>query len=100
MRTILSFHIPVEAGNAAIKNGKLAQVTDAVMNQLNAEAAFFYAENGQRHGIIVFDLKDPSDIPSVAEPLFLELNASVDMSPCMNRDDLKKALAKVSAAAS
>ena len=95
MRTILSFHVPVEAGNALIKSGKMAQVTDAVVKQLNPEAAYFYAENGQRHGVLVFDLKDPSDIPSIVEPLFLEMNAAVNLAPCMNRDDLKAALAKV-----
>ena len=72
-------------------------IVEAVMKQLNPEAAYFYAENGQRHGTMVFDLKDPSDIPSVAEPLFLELNATINLAPCMNVDDLKKALAKVTA---
>ena len=95
MRTIIKFTIPVEAGNAAIKNGKMAQITQNTMKQLKPEAAYFYANKGRRSGFMVFDLQDPSDIPSIVEPLFLELNASVDLAPCMNADDLEKALAKV-----
>jgi len=99
MRTILKFHVPVEAGNAAIKSGAITRVIDTMTKQLNPEAAYFYAENGQRHGLMVFDLKDPSDIPGIVEPLFLELNAAVSLTPCLNSADLKKALAKVAAAA-
>jgi hypothetical protein len=95
MRTILKFTVPVEAGNAAIKNGKMAQITQNTLKQLNPEAAYFYANKGRRGGFMVFDLKDPSDIPSIVEPLFLELNASVDLAPCMSAGDLEKALAKV-----
>ena len=95
MRTILKFTVPVEAGNAAIKNGKMAQITQNTLKQLKPEAAYFYANKGRRSGFMVFNLKDPSDIPSIVEPLFLELNASVDLAPCMNADDLEKALAKV-----
>ena len=95
MRTILKFTVPVEAGNAAIKNGKMAQITQNTLKQLKPEAAYFYANKGRRSGFMVFDLKDPSDIPSIVEPLFLELNASVDLAPCMSADDLEKALAKV-----
>lgn len=98
MRTILKFTIPVEAGNTAIKAGRIGTVTETLMKALNPEASYFYAENGQRHGLMVFDMKDPSDIPSIAEPLFLELNAAVELHPCMNTEDLQKGLAKLTVA--
>jgi hypothetical protein len=41
---------------------------------------------------MVFDLKDPSEIPAIAEPFFLNLNAKVEFSPVMNAEDLKKGL--------
>jgi hypothetical protein len=98
MRTILTFTVPVEAGNAAIKSGALQQVTESLMATLKPEAAYFYAKDGKRSGLIVFDMKETSDIPSIAEPLFLQLNAAVEMHPCMDRADLQKALANVAAA--
>jgi len=55
------------------------------------EAAYFLAVNGQRTGLIFLDMQDVSQIPSLAEPWFLSFNASVEISPVMTPDDLKKA---------
>jgi hypothetical protein len=41
--------------------------------------------------LYVADLKDPSDIPVIAEPLFQLYNAAVEFIPVMNFDDLNKA---------
>jgi hypothetical protein len=90
--------IPVEAGNEAIKSGRMGPLLERVLGELNPEATYFYSENGRRHGLIVFDLKDSSDIPRIAEPLFMELNAQIDMHPCMNMADVKAGLAKAAAA--
>ena len=95
MRTILTFTVPVEAGNEAIKSGGLKRVTDSLIASLKPEAAYFYAKDGKRSGILVFDMKETSDIPSIAEPLFMELNAAVELCPCMDQADLQKALSKV-----
>jgi hypothetical protein len=37
-------------------------------------------------------MKDSSDIPAIAEPLFMGLNAEIEMLPVMNQDDLQKGL--------
>ena len=96
MRTLIKFTIPVEAGNAGISDGTLPKVIGEVVDRLKPEAAYFFPDRGLRSGIMVFDMKDASDIPSVVEPLFRGLNASVEIMPAMNADDLKKGLAKVS----
>jgi hypothetical protein len=46
--------------------------------------------------MIFFDLTDPSQIVEVAEPLFSNLNAAVEIVPVMNGDDLRKGIAKAS----
>jgi hypothetical protein len=98
MRTILKVTVPVEAGNVGIKNGRLAGVVESAIQALKPEATYFYAEGGKRHALFVFDLKDASDIPSVAEPFFLELNADVELHPCMNLADMRTGVAKATAA--
>ena len=92
MRTLLRVSIPVEAGNAAAKAGTLGSAVEKILADLKPEAAYFFADdNGNRSASIVFDLKDPSDIPAIAEPWFLAFNAKVSFRPVMNAEDLAKA---------
>ena len=51
----------------------------------------FADDNGKRSGSIVFDMKDSSQIPAVAEPWFLAFNAKISLRPVMNPQDLAKA---------
>ena|SRR5687768_15071596 len=95
MRTLLRVSIPVEAGNRAIASGRLPQLMEQVLGELKPEAAYFTADAGNRTAYLFFDLKDVSDIPKIAEPFFMELNARVEMMPVMNADDLKKGLAQL-----
>jgi hypothetical protein len=83
--------IPVEHGNRAITDGSLNTTIQEILRELKPEAAYFTAQDGQRGGFIVIDLKDPSQIPALAEPWFLAFNARVEFQPVMNADDLKKA---------
>ena len=92
MRFLLKVSIPVEAGNEAAKNGRLAETIAEILDELKPEAAYFLADdNGQRTGIFFFEMQEASQIPAVAEPWFLAFNASVEFYPVMIPDDLKKA---------
>lgn len=100
MRMLLRVSIPVEAGNAAAKAGTLGSTIQQILRELNPEAVYFYADDqGQRCGSAVFDLKDTSDIPSIAEPWFLAFNAKVSLRPVMNLEDLGKASPSIGKAA-
>jgi len=63
--------------------------------QLQPEAAYFGPENGVRTAFIVFDLKDPSELPRISEPLFRAMKANVQMFPVMDREDLQKGLGQL-----
>jgi hypothetical protein len=92
MRTLLRVSIPVETGNAAAKAGTLGSTVEKLLAELKPEAAYFFTDdNGNRSGSIVFDLKDSSEIPGIAEPWFLAFNAKVSFRPVMNPQDLAKA---------
>ena len=95
MRTMIKVKVPVETGNKAFRDGTLQKTILGLLDQLKPEAAYFFPEQGVRTSICVVDLKDPSDIPVIAEPLFENLNASVEFLPVMNADDLKKGFGKV-----
>ena len=92
MRMLLRVSIPVEAGNTAAKAGTLGPTIERILADLKPEAAYFLADDdGQRSGSIVFDMKDTSQIPAVAEPWFLAFNAEVSLRPVMTPQDLGKA---------
>jgi hypothetical protein len=53
MRTMLSIRVPVEAGNAGIQSGELAQVMQSTLASLHAEAAYFTTMgDGDRGGYV------------------------------------------------
>ena len=87
--------MPVESGNQAIKDGTLAAVIQRTAERWKPEAMYFTTFNGERTAYLVFDLPDSSGIPSFAEPFFRELNASVQLAPAMNGDDLQKGLSQL-----
>jgi hypothetical protein len=91
MRCLLKVSIPVETGNAAISDGSLPKTINSILADLKPEAAYFAADNGKRTGFIFFDLKDPSEIPAIAEPWFLAFDAHIEVQPAMNLEDLKNA---------
>lgn len=95
MRTMLRVTIPVEAGNKAIKEGSLNTLLKSALETLKPEAAYFLADKGTRTALIFFDLRDSSQIPVVAEPLFTGLSAAVEFIPVMNADDLTAGLQRV-----
>jgi len=89
MRMIMHMTIPVEAGNHAARTGTLGTTLKRILDEIKPEAAYFTAtESGERGGFIVFDLKDASQIPAVAEPFFLALNAKINLWPAMTPQDL------------
>ena len=94
MRSLLRATLDVAASNKAVIDGTLAKVVNSTIEKLQPEASYFLANDGCRSCFMIFDLKDPSDIPSIAEPFFMHMNAKVDISPVMNAEELKKGLEK------
>jgi len=91
MRFLLRVNIPVEAGNALAKAGKLGSTIKSILDDLKPEAAYFTDDNGQRTGFIVVEMQDAAQIPAIAEPFFLALNAAIEIHPVMLPADLARA---------
>src|SRR4051812_2246181 len=92
MRTMLRVTMDVIASNKALKDGTLSEIINSTMDRIHPEACYFTPIDGCRACIMVFELHDSSEIPSISEPFFVNLNAKVEFSPVMNAEDLKKGL--------
>jgi hypothetical protein len=80
MRLMMRFTIPVERGNQAFADHTIGEAIEALVKATNAEAAYFATINGKRAGFI--------------EPMFAALNASIDTTPALTLEDLKRGLAQ------
>jgi len=92
MRMMMKVTLPIEAANAAVRNGSLGTTIQKILADLKPEAAYFLEDNGQRTGIIFFDMKESSQLPGIAEPWFLAFNASLTVRPAMTAEDLAKGM--------
>jgi len=89
MRFLFKIQFPVEAGNAGAKDGFKAIQT--ILQEQKPEAVYFAAQGGNRSATMIINMDDTSQIPAIAEPWFLALNASIEITPVMTPEDLAKA---------
>jgi hypothetical protein len=94
MRVLMKAQLPSNAaGDDAAAPERLAGV-EAMLHGLKAEGAYFYTEHGVRTSLVIFDLKSPSDMPPIAEPIFRQ-GGKVEFFPVMNFDELKAGVQKI-----
>ena len=95
MRFMLVVRMSTEKGNEAVREGKVGELMQSVMAQLQPEAAYFGPFDGVRTGFVVVDMEDPSKIPAISEPFFQSFGARVDFVPVMTPDDLARGLSEL-----
>jgi hypothetical protein len=88
MRTLWKIQIPVEVGNEALKSGVLAATIRAFAERAKPESMVFTLADGWRTTYAVVDMASSADMPRLGEPLFMELDASIEITPCMNQEEL------------
>ncbi|MEZ0068973.1 hypothetical protein ABIA32_005014 [Streptacidiphilus sp. MAP12-20] len=99
MRVLMIAKMDTEKANQAIQSNRLPEFMQTNLGRLQPESAYFTAVEGVRTAFIVFDLKEPAQMPSIAEPFFQELGANVTFSPAMNVEDVTRGLGPDYAAA-
>ncbi len=88
---LLTVHIPHEPFNSLVRSKEAGPLIKRMMEHLKPEAAYFSEQHGQRCGMFIVDLADPSEIPAMCEPFFLNLDADCELRPVMGPEDLVKA---------
>jgi hypothetical protein len=91
MRMLMQVKIPHEPFNTAVRNGTAGKTMSRILEDLRPEAAYFSEVDGHRGGILIVDVPDPSRVPALAEPWFLQFNADVSFRIVMSAEDLGRA---------
>jgi hypothetical protein len=88
---MLTATIPHEPCNSLIRANKLGPILKRILDELKPEAVYFTELEGTRGVVLIAEVPDPSRIPSLAEPFFLNFNADCRIRICMTPADLGKA---------
>ena len=91
MRILITFSINPEKGDQLIKEGRIGETMESILEDLQPEAAYFTDVEGTRGGFLVVDMEDASQVPAITEPLLLGVGATVHMQPVMTPEDLRGA---------
>ncbi|MFE6050318.1 hypothetical protein ACFQ6N_06170 [Kitasatospora sp. NPDC056446] len=95
MRALLEVTLDTEASNKLIADGTVGPTLEGVMGQLKPEAAYFFARDGRRTMLFVVDVTDEPSVVTACEPFWLQLNADVRLTICMNADELREGLSRL-----
>jgi len=91
MRMIMNVTLPTEPFNTAARKGTVGKKIQQILAAIKPEAAYFSENDGRRSGILIVDVKDTADVPSLSEPWFLAFNAEVEFRIAMTPEDLGRA---------
>jgi len=98
MKYIMKVRMPNDPGNLRIKDPQFGKKMQEILTDMKAEAAYFTTICGSRGAYIVVNMDDASQMPALAEPLFLWMNAEIDLIPVMTPEDLAKGSPAIEAA--
>jgi hypothetical protein len=87
LRFLLSAKIPTEAGNLMVQDPNLLSKLETYIDKVNAGATYFFEADGNRVAAFIVDIQSADHIPVLAEPLFSEMGADVELHPVMSLDD-------------
>lgn len=91
MKFIVQISLPAHKFNEALRDGSAAKKMARILEETKPEAAYFTSTDGKRGGYLVFNITNASEIPRLAEPWFLNFEATVEFMPAMIPEDLQKA---------
>jgi hypothetical protein len=91
MRCIIECWIPAEDGNCSLLDGTMSGKIQKYLDSVKPEAVYFTVKDGQRTMIVVANIPSEDKMVAIGEPLWLDWNASVSVTPVMTLADLQKA---------
>jgi hypothetical protein len=91
MRCIVECVFPADTGNRSILDGSLPSKIKKYVEAVKPEAVYFTVREGQRTMFAVVNIPTEDKMVAFHEPLWLDWEASVTVTPAMSLADLEKA---------
>ncbi|MFZ0430708.1 MAG: panthothenate synthetase [Acidobacteriota bacterium] len=91
MRMLLFVTMPHEPFNTLVRTEQVGPILRHILDDLKPEVAYFTEEDGARGLMLAVEVADPSRVPALAEPFFLNFNADCRFRIAMTPADLEKA---------
>ena len=91
MRMLMIVECPHEPFNTLVRKGTAGEIIGKILAAIKPEAVYFTELTGKRTGVLVVNLENASQIPTLAEPWFLNFQADCHFHPAMTADDLQRA---------
>jgi len=91
MKMLLTVEFPPEPFNTLVKNGTVGPIIGRILETIKPETAFFTEHDGKRGAIFVVTVERSSEVPSFAEPFYLNFQASCSFRILMSPEDLQNA---------
>ena len=85
---LLTVEMPHEPFNSLVRKGKAGEILRRILEDIQPEAVYFTEQDGTRGAVLIIDVKEPSRVPSFAEPFFLNFNADCRFRIAMSQEDL------------
>jgi len=91
MRILVNAIFPHGKFNELVRAGNAGKVLEKILEEQKPEAVYFTERRGHRAMTMIVEVADSSQVPSIAEPWFLNLEAEVRMRVVMTPEDLGRA---------
>lgn len=95
MRLMLRVAMDTDRTNELILAGTMGSTIEEILAKLKPESAYFHATDGGRGFTLVIDAPDAASLPSLVEPLWLQVGATIDVIPVMNAEELDVGLSRL-----
>ena len=92
---MLHVAMDTEKSNQLVLDGTMGSTIEGILAKLQPEAAYFHPVEGRRGFTLVIDAPDGATLPSLAEPFWLQLGATVEAVPVMNAEELRVGLSRL-----
>ncbi len=91
MRMLLLVTFPHEPFNTLVREKRAGLLMRRILDDLRPESVYFTEQDGTRGAVLVIDVAEPSRVPALAEPFFLNFNADCRFRIAMSPEDLGRA---------